>query len=98
MRSLFYDRDGFKLNVQQQFDRRGPTYDDNNTFHPEIADRLIALTVPLPGDGVLDLGSGTGNASLRAADRVKPEGWVVALDISEQMLAKVNVVLYLPYP
>jgi SAM-dependent methyltransferase len=40
-----------------------------------------------PGDRVLDIGTGTGQPALSAAQRVKPSGSVVAVDISPEMLA-----------
>ena len=41
-----------------------------------------------PGDRVLDLGSGAGTDSLIAAQMVGPEGQVVGVDMTPQMLAK----------
>lgn len=40
-----------------------------------------------PGEAVLDLGTGTGAVAARAADAVGPDGRVVGVDISPQMLA-----------
>jgi len=41
-----------------------------------------------PGEAILDLGSGTGRNACLLAERVGPEGRVVGLDISDQMLAR----------
>jgi SAM-dependent methyltransferase len=40
-----------------------------------------------PGDRVLDVACGPGPATLRAAERVRPDGRVIGVDISEEMLA-----------
>lgn len=42
------------------------------------------------GMRVLDVGCGPGRLSLPAAERVGPDGWVVALDIQEAMLEKLR--------
>jgi arsenite methyltransferase len=41
-----------------------------------------------PGEGVLDLGSGAGTDSLIAAQMVGPEGRVVGIDMTPEMVAK----------
>jgi arsenite methyltransferase len=41
-----------------------------------------------PGEGVLDLGSGAGTDSLVAAQMVGPDGRVVGIDMTPEMLAK----------
>src|SRR4051812_22348259 len=50
-----------------------------------IARLLLALA---PGDGVLDVGCGTGNFTRDFAHSVGPDGLVVGLDVSETMLAR----------
>jgi ubiquinone/menaquinone biosynthesis C-methylase UbiE len=50
-----------------------------------IARLLLSLS---PGDGVLDVASGTGNFSRDFARSVGPEGLVVGIDVSETMLAR----------
>jgi enediyne biosynthesis protein CalE5 len=40
-----------------------------------------------PGQRILDLGTGTGSVALRAASAVLPDGTVMAVDISPEMLA-----------
>ena len=50
-----------------------------------IARLLLALT---PGDGVLDVGCGTGNFTRDFARSVGPDGLVVGLDVSETMLGR----------
>jgi len=50
-----------------------------------IARLLMALS---PGDGVLDVGCGTGNFTRDFARSVGPDGLVVGLDVSETMLTR----------
>jgi ubiquinone/menaquinone biosynthesis C-methylase UbiE len=51
----------------------------------QIARLLLALS---PGDGVLDVGCGTGNFTRDFAKSVGPDGLVVGLDVSQTMLAR----------
>jgi SAM-dependent methyltransferase len=50
-----------------------------------IARLMLALS---PGDGVLDVGCGTGNFTRDFARSVGPDGLVVGLDVSETMLSR----------
>ena len=50
-----------------------------------IARLLLALS---PGDGVLDVGCGTGNFTRDFARSVGPDGLVVGLDVSQTMLSR----------
>jgi SAM-dependent methyltransferase len=59
----------------------GPGMDDEK----RIARLLMALS---PGDGVLDVGCGTGNFTRDFARSVGPDGLVVGLDVSQTMLAR----------
>jgi ubiquinone/menaquinone biosynthesis C-methylase UbiE len=51
------------------------------------AQDLVALAAPQPGERVLDVGAGPGTAAALAAALVGPEGTVVAVDLSDAMLA-----------
>lgn len=60
-------------------------------FGPGMADekRIARLLLALsPGDGVLDVGCGTGNFTRDFARSVGPDGLVVGLDVSQTMLAR----------
>jgi SAM-dependent methyltransferase len=60
-------------------------------FGPGMADekRIARLLLALsPGDGVLDVGCGTGNFTRDFARSVGPDGLVVGLDVSETMLRR----------
>jgi len=50
------------------------------------SEKCLALLDPRQGERVLDVATGTGVAALMAAERVGPEGEVVATDISERMV------------
>lgn len=59
----------------------------DETFAPVI-DLLMQAAAPSPGEAVLDVGCGTGALSLAVAERIGPAGRVVALDISQPLLAR----------
>ena len=56
-------------------------------FGPVI-ERLMARAKLQPGETVLDLGTGTGSVAIAAAAMLGPNGRVVAVDISPEMLEK----------
>jgi ubiquinone/menaquinone biosynthesis C-methylase UbiE len=53
----------------------------------KVSDKIVELAEIKPGDRVLDIATGIGEPAVTAARRVKPNGKVVAADISPQMLA-----------
>ncbi len=55
-------------------------------LHP-ITDRMLDLAGIRPGHRVLDVAAGTGEQTLMAARRVGPDGFVLATDIADRMLA-----------
>jgi ubiquinone/menaquinone biosynthesis C-methylase UbiE len=52
----------------------------------EATQRMLEAAGLGPGNHVLDIGAGTGDQSLLAARRVGPDGFVLATDISAEML------------
>lgn len=56
----------------------------------DVTDMMLDMAVVDAGVRVLDLACGAGSQSLRAAERVGPQGRVVASDISATMLAHVQ--------
>lgn len=48
----------------------------------------LALGEPRPGETVVDIGSGAGLDSIRAARRVGPSGRVIGVDMTSAMIAK----------
>ncbi len=51
----------------------------------EVAETMLALTAPQPGERVLELACGPGGLGLAAAERVAPGGEVVLSDVVAQM-------------
>jgi ubiquinone/menaquinone biosynthesis C-methylase UbiE len=74
--------------VAQLFDAVAPTYDQVGVdlFGP-IAQRLIELLAPQPGEHAVDLGCGRGAVTLPLAEAVGSHGTVVAGDVSTAMVA-----------
>lgn len=56
-------------------------------FTQACARRLVELVDPQPAERVLDAATGTGMAALLAADMVGPQGTVLGVDLSPDMLA-----------
>ncbi len=52
-----------------------------------ITERMLDLADIQPGYRVLDVAAGTGEQTLMAARRVGPNGFVLATDIADRMLA-----------
>ena len=48
----------------------------------------VALASLSPGETVVDLGSGAGFDCFLAAERVGPEGWVIGVDMTPEMLER----------
>lgn len=76
----------YKRRLAENFDARSLEYNTNN-FHGRLAERVVALARPQPGDAVLDIATGTGLAALAAAQLVGGGGRVVGVDLSPGMLA-----------
>jgi ubiquinone/menaquinone biosynthesis C-methylase UbiE len=71
------------------FEEAAPRYDSSGAqFAGPVADELVRLTAPRPGDQVLDVGCGAGAIALRCAHAVSPGGRVTGIDLSEGMLRR----------
>jgi ubiquinone/menaquinone biosynthesis C-methylase UbiE len=84
-----------RLSPQQQtagiFNRVAGGYDDAALrFFPFAADRLILRLNPVPGAKVLDVATGTGVAALAAVQAVGEKGRVIAVDLAENMLDRLQ--------
>jgi len=53
----------------------------------KVSDKIVQLAEIKPGDRVLDIATGIGEPAVTAAKKVLPNGNVIAIDISPQMLA-----------
>src|SRR3546814_19801388 len=51
-----------------------------------FGEKAIATLAPAPGDGVLEIGCGTGSTTLTLAGRIGPTGRILAVAISRPML------------
>ncbi|MDX6276957.1 MAG: hypothetical protein QOJ72_1085 [Nocardioidaceae bacterium] len=73
--------------VADLFDLVAPTYDQVGVdlFQP-IAQRLVELLHPGPGDRAVDLGCGRGALTIPLAEAVGPDGTVTAGDVSPAMV------------
>ena len=79
--------DAHKAEIAASFDARARGYRDSD-WHRASAARLVDLCGLKPGDRVLDAGTGTGFAALRAAQQIGEDGRLVGVDISPGMLAE----------
>ena len=71
------------------FEDAAPRYDSSGAqFAGPVAEHLVALARPRPGDRVLDVGCGAGAVATRCARAVAPGGQVTGLDLSEAMLRR----------
>ena len=82
------DEAGRVAQVTALFDRVAAIYD--TTGHPwfvPIAEALVAVVTPRPGERVLDIGTGKGAALWAAAAAVGPTGSAVGIDLAPGMVA-----------
>jgi len=85
----------FSSDSSQQFKTRDASSYDQVTdefdrfserLSKSLAARLVELASPRPSQRVLDVGTGTGIVALEAARRVRPDGSVLGIDLSDGML------------
>ena len=82
--------ESYKARVKDRFAKRAPSYDQNDTFHPKIAQLVLKHAPLMPGNSVLDVATGTGLVALEVAlDIVGPTGNVLGIDISAAMVEQV---------
>lgn len=75
------------MDQKEFFDELAPTWDDNEVLSTpqKINEILDQLSIKL-GDGILDLGTGTGLLLPYLAERIGPSGKLTAVDYSSGML------------
>ena len=73
------------------YDEAVTEYEDaSSEFWRYLSDHALQLLRLRPGERVLDVPCGTGHSALPVAQQVGPSGRVVALDVSERMVALVR--------
>ena len=78
-----------KQRVTGVFDTIAPGYDHAALrFFIFAADRVAKTLKPQPGQKILDVATGTGAVAIACAQAVKPDGRVMAIDLSQAMLDK----------
>jgi ubiquinone/menaquinone biosynthesis C-methylase UbiE len=71
------------------FEEAAPRYDSSGAqFAGPVAEELVRLAAPRPGDQILDVGCGAGAITVRCARAASPGGRVTAVDLSEGMLRR----------
>lgn len=71
--------------AQRIYSARASNYEDS--WHPDYTARFMALANIKPGDHVLSLACGTGLEIDIAAPKVGPQGRVIGVDVTKEMLA-----------
>jgi ubiquinone/menaquinone biosynthesis C-methylase UbiE len=86
-----FNSDEFKAQQRQMWNNAAAGWQDwwetIERGAQKVSEKIVQLAEIKPGDKVLDIATGIGEPAVTAAKRVKPNGKVVAIDISRQMLA-----------
>ncbi len=83
-----FDARRFKALERSGFNRIASRYADGAPLRARLQAALLDAAHLAPGEKVLDLAAGPGLLARDAARRVLPDGWVLASDIAENMLAE----------
>lgn len=83
-----FDVRRFKAQERAGFNRIAARYAEGAHLRADLAQALLDAAELAPGQRVLDLASGPGLLARDAAARIAPDGWVLASDIAEGMLAE----------
>jgi ubiquinone/menaquinone biosynthesis C-methylase UbiE len=86
-----FNPDEFKAQQRQMWDNTAAGWqawwDTFERGAQKVSDKLVELAEICPGNKVLDIATGIGEPAISAARKVVPNGKVIAIDISPQMLA-----------
>jgi ubiquinone/menaquinone biosynthesis C-methylase UbiE len=83
-----FDARRFKALERTGFNRIAARYADGAPLRASLQAALLDAARLNPGEHVLDLAAGPGLLARDAARQVLPDGWVLASDIAEGMLAE----------
>lgn len=84
----FTSLDAAKKKVQSTYNTAADNFDDPaNTYWERYGRRTVERLKLAPGAHVLDVACGTGASALPAAEIVGPQGHVIGVDFSENLLA-----------
>ena len=86
--SAGFDARRFKALERTGFNRIAARYADGAPLRASLQAALLDAAAPASGEHILDLAAGPGLLARDAARRVLPDGWVLASDIAESMLAE----------
>lgn len=85
-----FDAANYKNTQREQWNRDGAAWHrwnaDLERWYGEVTLQMLDQARLRPGQRVLDVAAGAGEPAVGAAERVGPEGFVLATDISEGML------------
>src|SRR5918993_3016291 len=91
MSNIGQSSDDFKAQQRQMWDNAAAGWqtwwETIERGAQKVSDKLVELAEIKPADKVLDIATGIGEPAVTAAKKVLPNGKVVAIDISPQMLA-----------
>ena len=91
MSNIGQSSDDFKAQQRQMWDNAAAGWqtwwETIESGAQKVSDKIVDLAEIKPGDKVLDIATGIGEPAVTAAKKVLPNGKVVAIDISPQMLA-----------
>lgn len=85
------DTKAFKIAVREQWDRSADGWNDHTSeiraWLRQASDAMLDMADIVPGASVLDVAAGAGDQTLDIAQRIGPQGRVLATDLSPGILA-----------
>lgn len=85
------DTNAFKTAVREQWDRSAEGWNDHTSeiraWLRQASDAMLDMAGIVPGASVLDVAAGAGDQTLDIAQRIGPQGHVLATDLSPGILA-----------
>jgi SAM-dependent methyltransferase len=88
MQRTAHHREADRVAALEQYRRRAEHYDAEVAFFEPIRAQAIAALQLQPGAAVLDVGCGTGLSFAALRERIGPQGHIVGIELSPEMLAK----------